>query len=50
MVGEDVPQVAHSHKKSSGLYKKIHVKIGVDQGLGGASMQVTSIVDLFLLL
>ena len=50
IVGEGVPQVTCSHTELSGLYKKIHVKTGTDQGLGGASPQVTSIVDLFILL
>ena len=36
--------------KLSGLYRKIHAKTGPDQRLGDASLQVTSIVDLFLLL
>ena len=49
-VGEGVPQIAHSHTKSFGLYRKIHVKTGVDQGLRGASLQATSTADLFLLL
>ena len=49
-LGEDVPQVAHSHTKMSGLYKKIHVKTGADQGLGGASLQATLTADLFLFL
>ena len=50
MVGEGIPQINHSHIKSSGLYRKIHMKTGIDQELGGASLQATSIVDLFLLL
>ena len=49
MVGEDVFQIASSHTKSSGFYKKIHMKTGADQGLGGASLQATSTADLFLL-
>ena len=50
MVGEGIPQVTHSHTKSSGLYKKIHTKTGIDQGLEDASLQITSTADLFLLL
>ena len=50
MVGEGVPQVTHSHTKSSGLYKRIHVKTSTDQGLGDASLRITSIADLVLLL
>ena len=49
MIGEDVLQVTRSHMKSSGLYKKIHVKTGADQRLGGASLQAISTADLFLL-
>ena len=36
--------------KSSGLHKKIHAKTGIDQGLGGASLQATLTADLFLFL
>ena len=50
MVGEGVSQVTHSHMESSGLYRKIHIKIGADQRLGDSSLQATSIADLFLLL
>ena len=50
MVGEGIPQVTCSHIKLSDFYRKIHMKIGVDQRLGGASLQATSTADLFLLL
>ena len=50
MVIEGIPQVTHSHTKSSSLYKKIHAKTGADQGLGDVSLQTTLTVDLFLLL
>ena len=49
-VGEGILQIIHSHTKLFGLYKKIHTKTGADQGLGGASLQATSTVDLFLFL
>ena len=50
MVREGVLQITCSHIESSGLYRKIHAKIGTDQGLEGASLQATSTADLFLLL
>ena len=50
MVGKNISQVTHSYTKSSGLYRKIHVKTGADQGLRDASLRTTSITDLFLLL
>ena len=50
MVGDRILQITHSHMKSFGLYKKIHGKIGIDQGLGGASLQATLTADLFLFL
>ena len=50
MVREGVPQISHSHKKSSSLYQKIHTKTDANQGLGDASLRTTSIGDLFLLL
>ena len=50
MVREDVPQVTHNHTKSSGLYRKIHMKTGTDQGLGCASLQASSMADLFFFL
>ena len=50
MIGEGVFQVTHNHTKSTGLYKKIHTKTDADQGLGDASLRITSTADLFLLL
>ena len=50
MIEEDVPPIIHSHTESSSLYRKIHMKIGIDQGLGGASLQIILTTDLFLLL
>ena len=47
MVGEGVSQVARSHTKSSGLYRKIHAKTGADQGLRDASLRTTSTADFF---
>ena len=50
ILGDNVPQVARSHTKMSGLYKKIHMKTGADEGLGGANLQATLTADLFLFL
>ena len=50
IVGEGILQVTCSHTESFDLYRKFHVKISIDQGLGGASLQATSTADMFFLL
>ena len=49
-IGEGVLQIVHSHTESSDLYRKIHMKTGANQRLGGANLQAISTADLFLLL
>ena len=50
MVRDGVPQITHSHTKSSGLYRKIHAKTSADQELRDASLRTTLTADLFFLL